>query len=111
MAMDLSSTELDRRPCIPFLRQTPAFGRANASRTACRRRRREKRFHSGVFSRGDGRRPGKFFLVCLPNHGPDLEAWYVIFRASDDKPGRFTVQVRKTGTDPSTAAPADARGD
>jgi hypothetical protein len=35
--------------------------------------------------------------VTLPDHGPDLEVWYVLFRDLENKPGRFTVQVKKVG--------------
>lgn len=34
--------------------------------------------------------------VSLPNHGPAIEAWYIIFR-SPDGPGQVTVQVNKAG--------------
>ena len=44
--------------------------------------------------------------VTLPSHGPDLEAWYVIFREPNGRPARFTVQVKKTGTDPDLAVPS-----
>jgi len=31
----------------------------------------------------------------LPNRGPDAEAYYIVFRDKDHKPGRFTVGLRK----------------
>ncbi len=31
----------------------------------------------------------------IPNHGPDAEAYYVIFRNTEDKPAQFTVQLKK----------------
>lgn len=31
----------------------------------------------------------------LPYRGPDAEAWYVVFRNTDNKAARFTVQLRK----------------
>ncbi len=31
----------------------------------------------------------------LPNHGADLEAYYVVFRAPDGKNARFTVSLSK----------------
>jgi len=31
----------------------------------------------------------------LPNRGPDLEAYYIVFRDSESKPGRFTVELKK----------------
>jgi len=31
----------------------------------------------------------------LPNRGPDAEAYYILFRDKDRKPGRFTVGLKK----------------
>ncbi len=33
--------------------------------------------------------------VTLPNHGPDPEAYYIVFRDSQSKDGRFTVELNK----------------
>ena len=35
----------------------------------------------------------------LPYKGPDIEVWYLIFRETDYKTARFTVQVKKTGSE------------
>lgn len=32
----------------------------------------------------------------LPNRGPDAEAYYIVFRDTEHKPGRFAVTLRKT---------------
>jgi hypothetical protein len=34
----------------------------------------------------------------IPNHGPDAEAYYIVFRDSEDKPARFTVSLKRVGT-------------
>jgi len=34
--------------------------------------------------------------VSLPDHGPAIEAWYIIFQ-NPDQPGQVTVEVTKTG--------------
>lgn len=34
----------------------------------------------------------------IPNHGPDAEAYYIIFRDSEDKPARFTVDLKRVGS-------------
>lgn len=40
---------------------------------------------------------GKTHLTFqLPDHGPDAEAYYIIFRDSDGKPARFTVALSRT---------------
>jgi hypothetical protein len=31
----------------------------------------------------------------VPNHGPDAEAYYIVFRDSEGKPARFTVELKK----------------
>jgi hypothetical protein len=33
----------------------------------------------------------------LPDKGPDAEAYYILFRDSEGKPGKFTVAVKKIG--------------
>jgi hypothetical protein len=33
--------------------------------------------------------------LTLPNHGPDPEAYYIVFRDSESKAGRFTVELKK----------------
>ena len=33
--------------------------------------------------------------VTLPNHGPDAEVYYIVFRDSEGKNGRFTVELNK----------------
>jgi len=33
--------------------------------------------------------------VTLPNRGPDAEVFYVVFRDSESKNGRFTVELKK----------------
>jgi hypothetical protein len=33
----------------------------------------------------------------LPDRGPDAEAYYIVFRAPDGKPGTFTVLLKKVG--------------
>jgi len=32
---------------------------------------------------------------ALPNHGPYIEVWYVVFRDLENKAARYTVQVKK----------------
>jgi hypothetical protein len=43
--------------------------------------------------------------ASLPNHGPDAEMFYVVFKDSMNRPARMSVQVNKTG---GAAAAADA---
>jgi hypothetical protein len=43
--------------------------------------------------------------VSLPNHGPDAEMYYVVFKDRANRPARLSVQVNKTG---GSAAPTDA---
>ena len=31
----------------------------------------------------------------IPNHGPDAEAYYIVFRDSEDKPAKFTVELKR----------------
>jgi hypothetical protein len=33
--------------------------------------------------------------ITLPDHGPDAEAYYIVFRDSESKDGRFTVELKK----------------
>jgi hypothetical protein len=33
--------------------------------------------------------------LSLPNRGPYIECWYIVFRDFEKKPARFTVQVKK----------------
>jgi hypothetical protein len=35
----------------------------------------------------------------IPDKGPDPEAYYIIFRDSDDKPAHFTVELKKVERD------------
>jgi len=35
--------------------------------------------------------------VSLPNHGPDAEMYYVVFKDPANRPARMSVQVNKTG--------------
>jgi hypothetical protein len=46
--------------------------------------------------------------ASLPNHGPDAEMYYVVFKASMNRPARMSVQVNKTGGAVSPAAVSDA---
>lgn len=34
-------------------------------------------------------------VITLPNRGPDAEAFYIVFRDSESKDGRFTVELKK----------------
>jgi hypothetical protein len=43
-------------------------------------------------------------LATLPYHGPDIEAFYIIFKSSTNQPAQFSVHLKKT----PSAAPADA---
>jgi len=40
---------------------------------------------------------GSHLIVRLPYRGPDIEVWYIIFKDSNNRPARFTVQVKKMG--------------
>src|SRR5665213_104615 len=42
--------------------------------------------------------------TTLPDHGPDTEAFYILFRGSAHPPARLTVHLKKT---PAAAAPPD----
>jgi len=42
--------------------------------------------------------------TTLPYHGPDTEAFYILFRGSAKPPARLTVHLKKT---PAVAAPPD----
>ena len=33
--------------------------------------------------------------AVLPDRGPDVEAYYIVFRDSENKPARFTVRLKK----------------
>jgi hypothetical protein len=33
----------------------------------------------------------------IPNHGPDAEAYYIVFRDLEGKPGKFTVELKRAG--------------
>jgi len=43
--------------------------------------------------------------VRLPDRGPDIEVWYIVFRTIDNTPARFTVHVTKTENGPHQAPP------
>jgi hypothetical protein len=43
--------------------------------------------------------------VSLPDHGPDAEMYYVVFKDAMNRPARMSVQVKKTG---GAAVSADA---
>ena len=34
-------------------------------------------------------------VVTLPNRGPDAEAFYIVFRDSESKDARFTVELKR----------------
>jgi hypothetical protein len=34
-------------------------------------------------------------VFSLPRKGPDSETYYIVFRDRDNKPGRFTVELKK----------------
>lgn len=36
--------------------------------------------------------------LSLPNRGPYIECWYIVFRDSEKKPACFTVSVKKIGS-------------
>ena len=38
--------------------------------------------------------------LSLPNRGPYIEVWYILFRDFDSKPGHFTVLVKKLAGTP-----------
>jgi hypothetical protein len=40
-------------------------------------------------------------VFSLPNHGPDPEAFYIVFRDSENKQARFTVELKKVAGAPS----------
>jgi hypothetical protein len=46
--------------------------------------------------------------ASLPNHGPDAEMFYVVFKNSRTQPARMSVQVNKIGGAASPAAVSDA---
>jgi hypothetical protein len=37
-------------------------------------------------------------VFSLPKRGPDAEAYYIVFRDRESKPGRFTVSLKKLNT-------------
>lgn len=39
--------------------------------------------------------------AVLPDRGPDVEAYYIVFRDSENKPARFTVNLKKLAAEPS----------
>ena len=39
--------------------------------------------------------------LTLPNRGPDAEAFYIVFRDSESKDGRFTVELKKLAAENS----------
>jgi hypothetical protein len=39
--------------------------------------------------------------VTLPNRGPDAEAYYIVFRDSESKDARFTVELKKLAPETS----------
>lgn len=39
--------------------------------------------------------------TTLPDRGPDVEAYYIVFRDSENKPARFTVHLKKLAAEPS----------
>jgi len=39
--------------------------------------------------------------TVLPDRGPDVEAYYIVFRDSENKPARFTVHLKKLAAEPS----------
>lgn len=43
--------------------------------------------------------------VTLPDQGPDPEAYYIIFRDSEDKPGNFTVELKKVERNVASRSP------
>jgi hypothetical protein len=43
--------------------------------------------------------------AALPYHGPDTEAFYILFKGSANQPARLTVHLKKT---PGSAQPSDA---
>jgi len=45
--------------------------------------------------------------IALPDHGPAIEAWYIIFRNSDGA-GQVTVEVNKTGEQSENGQPQTA---
>ena len=47
---------------------------------------------SGLIPIADG---SDNLVLSLPNRGPNVEAFYIVFRAPESKPARFTVQLKK----------------
>jgi hypothetical protein len=43
--------------------------------------------------------------AALPYHGPDTEAFYILFKGSTNQPARLTVHLKTT---PAAAQPSDA---
>ena len=48
----------------------------------------------------------KDLTVSLPNRGPYIEVWYVVFRDTADKPAHFSVRVNKVAAPVETAMTA-----
>lgn len=46
--------------------------------------------------------------ISLPNRGPYIECWYIIFRDFEEKPASFTVQVNKLQQTANAAATSPA---
>lgn len=47
---------------------------------------------SGLIPLADG---SGNLVLALPDRGPNVEAFYIVFRAPESKPARFTVQLKK----------------
>jgi hypothetical protein len=48
----------------------------------------------------------------LPDVGPDAQAWYILFRDSEEKPATFTVELKRTGkSNASLKRPGSERND
>lgn len=46
----------------------------------------------------------------LPNNGPDAQAYYIVIRDDQDKPARFTVELKKIKTASSAACIRQSAG-
>jgi hypothetical protein len=47
----------------------------------------------------------------LPDVGPDAQAWYILFRDSEDKPATFTVELKRTGKSTASLERPRSEGD
>jgi len=47
-------------------------------------------------AKGEGR-----VTFVLPDRGPDIEAYYIVFRDADEKPAKFVVSLKKLAGTPS----------